>query len=394
MKSLTLKTLLALKTKGDYEIRAIAKEELAKRYGFVVLEIIEDVIHTEKEEELKLKLKILDQIKTLKLEDVSALKKEIMVAMREPKLNMESIMELYRSGNEMLLKKSKEYTVEMFSKYIYSLMNTYHKTYVEKYGEELFQCGVIGILNAMKNYHEDEGAFTTYSKLFIRHEMMTHINFLNNGISVHYTKLHNQIRNAISTLKEEEHEVTVKNIAILTDIKPDIIKREMEYMENTRFVYLDDEDVTEQVSEYSESPEAIAIQKEQYSTLTESMEHLDSITRSVIYMKYCLGHTNDRIAKENGITVRQVKILCQRGLKKLKEDPCMKRVYADRLSEKDRMMLRFITPVREKVISADDLIDHQLVVFEELFDEKQKDRKKGLDGLCNMDESELHMIIF
>ena len=66
------------------------------------------------------------------------------------------IMAIYRkdkkAGNEQMINK--------YSKYVYDVINSSYPTF-HKEIPEMYQQGVIGIMNAMHSYDPEKGAFTT-----------------------------------------------------------------------------------------------------------------------------------------------------------------------------------------------------------------------------------------
>ena len=76
------------------------------------------------------------------------------------------IMAIYRkdkkAGNEQMINK--------YSKYVYDVINSSYPTF-HKEIPEMYQQGVIGIMNAMHSYDPEKGAFTTYSTPFIKKEI-------------------------------------------------------------------------------------------------------------------------------------------------------------------------------------------------------------------------------
>lgn len=72
--------------------------------------------------------------------------------------------------------------------YVYDIIHRHYTSYAQKYGEELYQCGCIGLLTAMVNY-DTRCKFNTYCTKFVLHEISAQINFHNNSTTVHFNNI-------------------------------------------------------------------------------------------------------------------------------------------------------------------------------------------------------------
>lgn len=74
--------------------------------------------------------------------------------------------------------------VELFSKLVYSIARKY--SYNDEDLEDLYQVGIIGLQNAMKNYKNDSDAkFSTYAHFYIKGEILKYIRE-NRTIKINY----------------------------------------------------------------------------------------------------------------------------------------------------------------------------------------------------------------
>lgn len=275
-------------------------------------------------------------------------------AMREEKVPMpaECMMELYHSEDEFLVKMSKEYAVINYGDYVYECIHKYYSTYATYHLTELYQCGVIGILKAMERYDPASHAFITYAKPYIQHELSNLVNFYNNGISVHYNAIQKKIKTAVDQLNEEGYAVTAQKISLLTDIKPEIVRRELNYMQRTNFQYLDDPDTNIDVPcPYNSTPSAIAEMNEKNRSLYASLLNLDEMTRTVIVLSTD-GYTYEQISKNMDISVGKVKTALTNGIRQLRKDKNLKKAYSDMMSEAESEMMQYETPITETEKSA------------------------------------------
>lgn len=98
------------------------------------------------------------------------------------------ICKMYHSNDLSQQKKAIEVAITKYEKYIYFIMTRYFPTYAEKYKEDLFQCGVEGLIKSMKHY-DASYSLSTYSKNYIIHEMKNFEYFLLNIPSAYYARL-------------------------------------------------------------------------------------------------------------------------------------------------------------------------------------------------------------
>lgn len=368
MKELKVGTLLHfLKQTDDADRVWYAKSYFNERYGKAATEIIKKAMRTQSQDELKELTKSLFGLTPIKTEDFSALLPEIIKARDEQSIPMENVMEMYHSGDEFLVQKSKDCVVEKFGRFVHSIIRKSYNTYVEKHEEELYQCGAIGLINAMVNYDVNKGAFTTFSKHFVQHEITEQLNFLNNDTTVHYNNMRKKITNAINKLKGEGIEPTVDRICILTELKADMVERELACIERSKLYYLDadndDGDNHDKVCEYEDTPEAIYAKKERSECLLGAIKRLPPEVRDVLLLRREDCFTNDQIAKQLHITVGQVKSYFQKGIRLLRMDPLLQGLFPEYISSAEREMLKYAIPVAVPRTEVSDQIDSLMEVM-------------------------------
>lgn len=196
----------------------------------------------------------------------------------------------------------------------------------------------------MKSYDVSQGAFTTFSKVFIMHEISKQINFTNNNSTVHYNNLQKKINDAITKLKEENLEITPTKIAVMTDLKPEIVKREMDYIECTKFRYLDAGECNEQPCEYDSTPEAIAAKREKETVLKDGLLSLPEDIRLIVTLRV-QGCKNEEIARITNLNVGKVKNKFQKGILLMRKDPRIINAYPERFTTAEIEMLQYSMPV-------------------------------------------------
>ena len=315
----------------------------------------DDVLYAELVQKFKSLSKATEEETEKALSMVDELRKERVI--RTP---ITGIMKLYNSGDPDLIRRSKDFIVRTYGKYVFDLIHKNYPTYADKYGDELYNCGCIGLMTAMRGYNVTKGAFTTYCKFFVIHEISTQVNFHRNDSSTYFNGVLRQVTQAKEKLVAQGLEPTVARISMMTDIKTDIVKRELDYIEATRFRYLDADDEKEQACEYDETPEHIVSKKAGTEQLFKSIDKLaktDPNMRSVVLLKYDGTRTNEEISKQLGITIGQVKTLYTRGLRALRHDEGLRSQYGEYLSDAECEMQKYSVPRVESKAGTESRID-------------------------------------
>lgn len=357
-----LETLICLSVCDDYEARGLAKKNLDPKYGDGACEVIREAMMEKDDDKYALlskKISDLDRIKKSEAKTVL----EMMGEVRKRKvirIPIKGIMGMFNSGDEFLVKKAKDFIVREYGKYVFDLIHKNYPTYADKYGDELYNCGCIGLMQAMKGYNVEKGAFTTYCKFFVIHEISQQVNFHRNDSSTYFNSVNRQVREAQEAIRAEGQEPTVARIVIRTELKPDIVKRELDYMEATRFRYFDADDEKEQPCEYEDTPEHIVSKKTGMEQLFASIDRLarkDPNMRDVVLLKYDGTRTNEEIAKKLGLTIGQVKTLYTRGLRTLRHDEGLRSQYGEYLSDAECEMQKYSVPRIEPKCATEERID-------------------------------------
>lgn len=351
MKDLSLKTLVSsLNVENDYELKKYAKDCLERRYGEEITGILSSALRAQEECYIDFFQCLCEKLKGLSVngipaEEVSELIKQLSDT-RERKTHVMPIgciMEMYRSGDEFLVSKSKEHIVNNYGNYVLDIIHSYYNTYAATCCEDMYQCGVIGLIKALKSYDETLGRFTTYCKPFVQHEIAAQINFQNNDTTVHYNNVQKKIAGAVKYLEAEGIEPTVHKVEILTELSANVIKRELEYIENTRFKYLDDTENNDgyEPSTYSASPERLFEEKERNEHIKDSIQSLPPQIREVIIHKFILNETNENISKELDLTLGRVKSYREKGLHMMRHNPHFCKAFPEYLTAAERKMLNY-----------------------------------------------------
>lgn len=243
-----------------------------------------------------------------------------------PRVPMDKVYEMYHSGNPALQQKAMEITYNQYTKYIYSLARQFYGSFMKLHGEDFFQAGTIGLLQALDTFDPAKGAFTTCCKPLILGEMSALAANVSNAGTQHYSNIHKKVNRAIDDLKKNGIEPTVTQIAYHTGLKREAVASALEVINRINFVYIDDGSVNNYVSDAYDDPERIALDRERNEELYRALEEdLDDELRLVVQMKFGLGPYDDTdggmkypaISDRVNISVSKARYDVQKGIRKL-----------------------------------------------------------------------------
>ena len=187
---------------------------------------------------------------------------------------------------------------------------------------ELFNCGAIGLIQALERY-DLKYAFTTYSKSFIIHELMDFVNYTMGNPSAYYARRQKAVKNAIDLLENDGREVSAENISLMTGLTIKAVNKELDAINSASLIYIDDENSAQISSEYGNAykadPEDIATRNVQFETACEAINALDEDTSRIIKEKIFNSLSYEKIGRELGMDAVTVRRLYASGIKKVRE---------------------------------------------------------------------------
>lgn len=136
----------------------------------------------------------------------------------ENKYTDRQIADAYKKDREL----GAQMMLECYEKYIYSVLWSSYPTYMDVCGGEMFQCGVLGAIDALRTFNPDKSRFNTYCTPFIKHEAVEQICFISKEKSKYFLSLKKRVREAKNTIGEN-----AKEVAASTGLSEKIVKREM-----------------------------------------------------------------------------------------------------------------------------------------------------------------------
>lgn len=110
------------------------------------------------------------------------------------------IMNDYHSDNEILKSEAKKAVIEDYSKFVSYIIKEKFYSY-RKHWEDLFQCGICGLLKALENYDPHFSKPTTYFYYFIVQEINDFISKYIEGTNRYYSRKVKSLDESILKLK-------------------------------------------------------------------------------------------------------------------------------------------------------------------------------------------------
>lgn len=211
------------------------------------------------------------------------------------------IMDLYsKNPNDGISKM-----VEKYSDYIYFIINKHYPSF-RKETSDMYQNGVIGLINAMCNYNADVSAFSTFATPFIKKELSRHVQFMNGDSSEYFASIHNSVEKAKTEIELAGNSITVERVMEKTGLSRKIVNRELK-VDRTKVSY----DALESHSVKMQLPDAFVV--------NDMLSCIPVRYRQIIAMKVLEDMPFSKIAKELNISITNVKHDYEEGINLLRE---------------------------------------------------------------------------
>lgn len=259
-------------------------------------------------------------------------------------------MEDYRSGDPKKVKAAKDAIVEDHHKFIYQMIHMFPDDIVKKYKDDLFNCGVIGILNSLDRFDPDAGKPTTFFKRYIQKELSDFVkNYVYGTTSYHATNM-KKVKKALMYFEDRGiDDPSVADIALQTNLNPAIVENTMMMITVSNLKYYQEDEMYE-IDEFMpsnrETPEKMFIESEEKSMVMDALKILDPIELKVVMMKFGLedrASTDAEIAREIGRSISEMKSIRNRALSKLRKSTVLRELWGG-----DKEVYEKVNPLLEK----------------------------------------------
>ncbi len=148
------------------------------------------------------------------------------------------IMEMYKSGDPVQKKNAIGQAVNQYDLYVKDLIHTYYHSFAEHYFDDLYQFGIIGLIESLDNY-DGKHAFTTHCSRYVRHEISLFVCSLQGNRSVYYACHQKMVRLAMQELDEKNEKCDLDKLVKMTGMSEKIVRKEVDTLNFSNYVYLD-----------------------------------------------------------------------------------------------------------------------------------------------------------
>lgn len=213
-----------------------------------------------------------------------------------------------------------EEVINSTSGMIYMIINKYFKGYDK---EDLYQVGVIGVINAYNNYKKDHNTkFSTYAYTYIYGELYTYINNLK-GLKVareNYS-LYRKINDARNILSQKlMKEPSIYELSSFLELDYKLIENIISSMQSVdsleRTIISDDKDLS-LLDVVSDKKDYYNID---YLMLNDEVNNLPEPWKEVIKLRYFEDKTQSEVAKMLGMNQVEISRGETKILKKIKNN--------------------------------------------------------------------------
>lgn len=239
----------------------------------------------------------------------------------------------YRSDDPAVSAKALEEILEDHKKFITHIINKHFSSYKNQWFEDLYSCGVIGLIESLPKYDPDKSMPTTHFGRYIVHEIYDFIAKFVQQTTTHYAGKLAQINRAIAELEREGIEnPTIVDIAMKSGIKPEIVMKALSIQTAAQSKSIESEEyISNLMSDSREQPDEIVEQQEGIEIMYRAIQNLPYKMREVVLRRNGLcgyeTQSNEVISRETGIPLNQIRRVYAKALKMLRESE-MKDFYS------------------------------------------------------------------
>lgn len=239
----------------------------------------------------------------------------------------------YRSDDPAVRAKALEEILDDHKKFITHIINKHFSSYKNQWFEDLYSCGVIGLIESLPKYDPERGLPTTHFTRYMLHEMYDFVAKFVQQTTTHYASKLAVINRAIAEMEREGIEnPNIVDIAMRTGIKPEIVMKALAIQTAAQSKSIESEEyISNLMSDYREQPDEVAERKEGIEIMYSAIMNLPEKMREVVLRRNGLmgyqPQSNEVISRETGIPPGQIRRIYAKALKLLRESE-MKDFYS------------------------------------------------------------------
>lgn len=201
---------------------------------------------------------------------------------------------------------------------VYGICSKY-SNYTDK--EDLHQVGMIGLINAYKNFDSNKNVkFSTYAFPYIVGEVSKYVRENKNiKVSKDLVKLGRKINEYIEKHKEVRgYEPSISDIALMLDTKKQTVINALEALKATKSLDEEINDDGKAITLLDITPSKEKVSFDQMIDLKEAFEYLSGEERILVINRYFKDMTQSEVAKLMGVNQVYISRLEKKVLDKLK----------------------------------------------------------------------------
>lgn len=276
---------------------------------------------------------------------------------------IERQMREYRSEDKQIQKQAMAEIVQDHQKYISEIINRYFSAYKHDWYADMFQWGIVGLIESLPAYDPEKSKPTTFFHFYILHAISRFLAKYVQGVSIHYTTTLQKINKGISDLQSRGiEEPSLTDISVEVGMRVNTIKKMLEIKKTSQVhIYGDDAYLDSLVHDFQDSPEIAVEQNEKYQTLIEAISSLPKNEQLVLIYKYGLFDqpklTNAQIAQKTGIPNDQIRACTNSAVQLLRRNPRLRRLFTDYAAKVTQEGVSFGETFESANNQMDDLVD-------------------------------------
>lgn len=277
-------------------------------------------------------------------------------------------MQDYHSSDPRVKQHAVEEIVNDHQKYVVQIINKHFAAYKRDWWEDLFQSGIMGLLESLANYDPEKSRPTTFFHFYILHSIAEYVAEFIQGTTSHYATNLTKINRAISKLEAQgKREPTIADISVVTGLKADMVRKALEVKTASQNRSCGDEGYMDSMAstQYVEQPQEKIEREEELAVFTKCILELPNAEKQVIIRKYGLFDTpkqsNAQIAEATGVPIEKIRCYQAAAIRLLRKNPKMKYMFHDYFKIHERKEDRYVfeTPKKQLKQEMDALCDEE-----------------------------------
>lgn len=221
--------------------------------------------------------------------------------------------------------------------FIGHMIDKHFPTYKKEYYDDLYNEGVIAVIEEMGRFDPDKGTLTTYFTPYILHRLNTFVNVEVNRSTPYYANIMRTIKEAQKYYSELHVKPSVADLALHTGLSVKKVEDGLKRIEATNEChYQSAVELDSMGINTFKSPEEEMLEKERNQLVMNAVSKLEELDRQIIALRFGLYDDNEKsfaeIAKALGLPVNRVMNSVNRSIRIMSTDKGLKNLENKRKS--------------------------------------------------------------